>query len=207
MIASATEFKAALNELPRTRLCGKTVLLEPLEKCHAAELFAVGTHQAVWKYMPRAPLVSEADALQFIERTLERRLFYREFAFAIRLRSNNALVGTTRFQNVDRDRRSLEIGWLFVHPTHWRRGAGTEAGILLAQHAFEQLGATRVWFKTDARNLGMQRTIERCGVARGEVVRRHFQVRDGFVRDSIIYAIHPGDWPAIKQRAAEVLAL
>jgi RimJ/RimL family protein N-acetyltransferase len=207
MTTIAREFRAALDELQRTSLWGKTVLLEPLEECHAAELFAVGTHEAVWKYMPRGPLESEADALQFIERALERRLFHREFPFAIRLRSNNALVGTTRFQNVDPVRRTLEIGWLFVHPSHWRRGAGTEAGILLAQHAFEHLGATRVWFKTDTRNLGMQRTIERCGVAREEVVLRHLQVRGGFIRDSVIYAIHPGDWPTIKQRAAEVLAL
>jgi RimJ/RimL family protein N-acetyltransferase len=205
--AGSVAFKSALDELKRTRLLGSFVCLESLEQHHAGELFAVGAHKAVWKYMPRAPLESEADALLFIDRSLERRLFYREFAFAIRRRESNILVGTTRYQNIDLSRRSLEIGWLFVHPNHWGRGAGTEAGILLAQHAFEDLGAARVWFKTDMRNLGMQRTIERCGVVREEVISQHMRARDGTVRASVIYSIHPENWAFVKERAAQVLAV
>jgi hypothetical protein len=42
------------------------VYLEPLEERHADELFAIGQNEAMWRYMPREPMTSEDDALEFV---------------------------------------------------------------------------------------------------------------------------------------------
>jgi N-acetyltransferase len=195
-----------LNDLAPVILRGEQVYVEPLEERHAGELFAIGQDEATWQYMPRGPIQSEEDARRFIARALSNRAFGREFAFAIRLCTNGALIGSSRFQDIQPQHDSIEIGWTFIHSSHGGRGAGTESQFLLGRHAFEDLGAGRVWFKTDARNLRMQQMLERCGVTREGVLRRHMRARDGFIRDSVMYSILREEYPAVRQRFEEVLA-
>jgi N-acetyltransferase len=196
---------ATLSDLQPMVLRGDHIYLEPLDEHHAAELFAIGVDESMWTYMPRGPMLSEEDALQFIRRALGKRL-YGELPYAIRLCATGALIGSTRYQDIQPAHQSVEIGWTFVHPSHWGKAAGTESHFLLARHALEDLGAGRVWFKADARNLRTQRALERCGVTREGVLRKHLRTRDGLIRDSVIYAVIAEEWPQVKRRAAEVLA-
>jgi RimJ/RimL family protein N-acetyltransferase len=196
---------ATLSDLKPIVLMGEHIYLEPLEERHAAELFAIGRDELMWRYMSRGPMLSEEDARRFIERALMNRTFGGEFPFAIRLRVTDALIGSTRYQDIQPQHRSVEIGWTFVHPSHWRIGAGTESQYLLVRHAIEDLGAGRVWFKTDARNPWTQKALCRCGVTREGVLRRHMRARDGFIRDSVIFSIIEEEWPTVKQRVEKVL--
>src|SRR5579864_3445918 len=186
-----------LTDLQPVVLRGEYVYVEPLEEGHAVELFAIGRDESMWRYLPRGPFTSEEDARLFIERALSNRTFGGEFPFAIRLCATGALIGSTRYQDIQPRHNSIEVGWGFVDPPQWRKGAGTESHFLLIRHAIEDLGAGRVWFKTDVRNIAMQKMVERCGVTREGVLRRHWCVRDGFIRDSVIYSILPEEWPAI----------
>jgi RimJ/RimL family protein N-acetyltransferase len=121
-------------------------------------------------------------------------------AFAIVSAASGAAVGSTRFLNIERPHRALEIGWTWIGPAWQRSAINTECKLLLLGHAFEQLGAHRVTLKTDARNLRSQRAIERVGGVREGVLRRHRVCWDGFVRDSVYYGIIDGEWPQVKSR-------
>jgi RimJ/RimL family protein N-acetyltransferase len=195
-----------LSDLRPVVLRGKQVYLEPLEERHAAELFAIGRDERIWRYFPRCPITSEEDAQRFIEQAMLSRAFGNELQFAIRACATDALIGATRYQDIQPRHESVEVGWTFVHPGHWFRGAGTESTLLLVQHAIEDLGAGRVWCKTDARNLRTQRVLEKCGAHREGVLRRHLRSRDGLIRDSVIYSVLPEEWPALKQRTEKILA-
>lgn len=195
-----------LSDLRPVVLRGKQIYLEPLEERHAGELYAIGQDERIWRYLPRGPIKSEEDAKQLIEQALLSRAFGNELQFVIRASSTGALIGSTRYQDIQPRHGSVEIGWTFVHPSQWFRGAGTESTLLLVQHAIEDLGAGRVWCKTDGRNLVTQRILERCGATREGVLRRHMCVRGGFVRDSIVYSVLPEEWPEVKRRAEQVLA-
>jgi RimJ/RimL family protein N-acetyltransferase len=130
----------------------------------------------------------------------------REVAFALVSAASGSAVGSTRFLNIERPHRALEIGWTWIGPA-WRRTAiNTECKLLLLSHAFEDLGAHRVTLKTDARNLRSQRAIERIGGVREGVLRRHRVCWDGFVRDSVYYGIVDGEWPQVKSRLEAMLA-
>ena len=190
-----------LSDLQPVVLQGSQIYLEPLERLHTAELFAVGKEPVIWRFQPRGPFDSEDDAKQFVERALSSRDFGGELPFVIRLSRNHELIGTTRYRNIQPRHRSVEIGYTFIHPSHWWRGAGTEAVFLLAQHAFENLDAGRVWFMTDARNYWTQKALDRGGVTREGVLRRHLRMSDGFIRDSVVYSVISEEWPVLKKRA------
>jgi RimJ/RimL family protein N-acetyltransferase len=195
-----------LSDLRPIVLRGNQIYLEPLEERHAAELFAIGQDKNIWRYLPRGPFTSEEDALQFVQHALLTRAFGNELQFVIRVSSTGAVIGTTRYQDIQPQHSSVEVGWTFVDPSQWFRGAGTESSFLLVQHAIEDLGAERVWWKTDRRNLQTQKTLEKCGVHREGVLRRHLRTKDGSTRDSVIYSVLPEEWPDVKQRAEELMA-
>jgi uncharacterized protein len=96
----------------------------------------------------------------------------------------------------------LEIGNTVIGKPWWRTGLNREAKLLLLTRAFEELGAVRVEWHTDVRNERSQRAIERLGATR-EGIRRSYRHRgDGSPRDSVLYAMTAGDWPAAKERLA-----
>ncbi len=99
----------------------------------------------------------------------------------------------------------MEIGWTWIGRAHQRTPVNTECKLLLLQHAFETLGAVRVQFKTDSRNQRSQTAIERIGGRREGVLRKSLVLWDGFIRDSVYYAIVDDEWPAVKNRLLALL--
>jgi RimJ/RimL family protein N-acetyltransferase len=99
----------------------------------------------------------------------------------------------------------VEIGWTWIAPSRQRSAVNTEAKLLQLTYAFDTLGAGRVALKTDLRNERSQRAIERLGAVREGVLRRHFRLPNGHVRDTVYYSIVSDEWPAAKARLEERL--
>jgi RimJ/RimL family protein N-acetyltransferase len=191
---------------PRTTtLRGSHVILEPLTLAHAADLYAAGQDEATWAYMPRPALRSVEDAESMIRQAQVETEAGREAAFAIVSAATGKAVGSTRFLDLQRPHRALEIGWTWIGPPWQRTAINTECKLLLLGYAFEGLGAHRVTLKTDARNVRSQRAIERLGAVREGVLRRHRVCWDGFVRDTVYYGIVDAEWPGVKARLAAML--
>ncbi|MFN0009346.1 MAG: GNAT family N-acetyltransferase [Planctomycetota bacterium] len=194
-------------------LTGRHVRLEPLAERHAEDLAEAGSDAEIWRYMPRAPLTGVADARDYVKTALEAARDGSQVPFAIvsiagespaESRASRA-IGSTRYLDIRREHRGLEIGWTWLGRAWQRTAANTECKLLLLQHAFEELGALRVQLKTDARNLKSQRAIERIGGVREGVLRAHMVLPDGFVRDTVMYSITAGEWPAARSRLEERL--
>jgi RimJ/RimL family protein N-acetyltransferase len=130
----------------------------------------------------------------------------REVAFSIVAAAEGMAVGSTRFLDIQRPHRALEIGWTWIGPLWQRSAINTECKLLLLGHAFDALGAHRVTLKTDARNETSQRAIERIGGVREGVLRRHRVCWDGFVRDTVYYGIVDREWPRVRQRLLAMLS-
>jgi RimJ/RimL family protein N-acetyltransferase len=188
-----------------TTLGGAEVVLEPLALSHAAGLFAAGRDDATWAYMPRPALRSVEDAESMIRQALVEADAGREVPFAIVEAASERAVGSTRFLDIQRAHRALEIGWTWIGES-WRRTAiNTECKRLLLGYAFDGQGAHRVTLKTDARNVRSQRAIERIGGVREGVLRRHRVCWDGSVRDTVYYGITDAEWPQVKSRLEAML--
>jgi RimJ/RimL family protein N-acetyltransferase len=185
---------------------GVHAVVAPLHRRHAADLFAAGHDEDTWAHMPRPALRSVEDAESMIRQALTDAEAGGEVAFAILEAASGRAVGSTRFLDIQRAHRALEIGWTWIGEP-WRRTAiNTECKLLLLGYAFDGHGAHRVTLKTDARNVRSQRAIERIGGVREGVLRRHRICWDGSIRDSVYYGIVDGEWPHVKTRLEGMLA-
>ncbi len=179
-------------------LRGAHVILEPLEARHAADLFEAGGDEAIWRYMPRLPLASVSDCHEMVADALESAADGTQVPFAIVDRSSGKAVGSTRYLDIRRAHRALEVGWTWLGTRYQRTAVNTESKYLLLSHAFEELGAGRVQFQTDGRNVRSQDAIVRLGATLEGVLRKDKIVLDGHVRDSVIYSIVASEWPTVK---------
>lgn len=184
---------------------GKHVRLVPLAQAHAVDLLDAARDELIWRYMLIPPPLSMSDMSAWIDKALADTATGESLPFAIIDRASGKAIGSTRYLEIRRGDKGLEIGWTWVSTTHQRTPVNTECKLLLLSHAFETLGAIRVQFKTDSRNTRSQQALERIGAVREGVLRQHRILWDGFLRDSVYYSILDSEWPAVKQRLESLL--
>lgn len=188
-----------MNPQPVT-LTGTHVRLEPLALAHAEDLWAAfACDPSIWAWLPTEPPDSLAAMRALVADVLKAQ-GGEQIAFAqVDLASGKA-VGGTRYLNISRRDRGLEIGFTWIGRPWQRTALNTEAKYLLLRHAFEELEAVRVQLKTDLRNLASQAAIERLGAVREGVLRKVVLVCNGHFRDSVFYSILAEEWPGVKAR-------
>jgi RimJ/RimL family protein N-acetyltransferase len=108
------------------------------------------------------------------------------------------VVGSTRFRCIEVPHRRVEIGFTFLAASWQRTYVNTEAKYLMLGHAFEMWGCNRVELLTDERNSESRNAILRLGGKQEGTVRCHMVMRDGFVRNSVLYSIIATEWPQVK---------
>lgn len=187
-------------------LAGSVVRLEPLTEAHAPDLLAAADDPNIWLYLPAYQPTALADMQAWIAAARTSAAGGEEIPFAILALANGRAVGSTRFLEIRRESRTLEIGWTWLATPVQRSTVNTECKLLLLRHAFEELSALRVQFKTDRRNLRSQRAIERLGAVKEGILRKHRINHDGFVRDSVYYSIVDDEWPGVKAGLLQRLA-
>jgi len=106
-------------------------------------------------------------------------------------------VGSSRYLNVEPFHRRLEIGWTWLERAQWGTGANIETKYLLMRNAFDDWGAMRVEFKTDARNLRVRGALLGVGASFDGIFRKHMILPDS-IRDSAWYSVVDDDWPQVK---------
>ena len=178
-------------------LRGSIVRLEPLALEHAEPLAAVGLDPAVWRWTMARPRTVD-DIRAWIEAAVAGQRAGGELPFATVDRATGRAIGSTRFLSVVPEHRRLEIGWTWVAPGWQRRGANQEAKYLQLRHAFEDLGANRVEFKTDSRNEKANPALLSIGATFEGTFRDHMIMPDGPLRHSNYYSVVVEDWPKVK---------
>jgi N-acetyltransferase len=203
-------------------LTGARIRLEPLGRHHAEALSAasapdpsnkdVSLYQ--WTIVPQGL----DETASYIQTALDWRDAGTALPFAVVRLSDNALIGTTRFWNIERwdwppghERHGnpypdvCEIGYTWYAHDAIRTGANSEAKYLMLAQAFEVWRSFRVSLQTDSRNLRSQAAIERLGCRREGVLRAQKLAPDFVPRDSVRYSMIAAEWPQAKQRLIERL--
>jgi len=181
-------------------LDGRFLRLVPLRLDHAASLAIAADDPDVWRYLPYGPARTTEAMRALIEELLARRAAGSDLPFTVLARPDGRPVGMTRFLEIDRPNRRVEIGGTWFDRDHRRTPFNTESKLLLLSHAFDVERANRVQFKTDLRNLPSQAAIERIGATREGVLRDHMVMPDGHVRSSVLYSLVASEWPAARVR-------
>lgn len=159
----------------------------------------------VFRYMTLNPYAPGTGWEAWMAEALGGMATGRYVAWAIVLAADGRVVGSTRFGDIEPAHDRVEIGWTWLGRSAQRTAANTEAKYLQLRYAFNDLGAGRVAFKTDARNEQAQRALERIGAVREGILRAHVRLPDGFVRDSVYYSVLASEWPAVRERLEQLL--
>jgi N-acetyltransferase len=178
-------------------LRGVGVRLEPMTAGHSQALADAGLEAEIWRWSPDR-MVTLEDMRAYVTRALEDHRRGTALPFVTILNATDAIVGSTRYGNVDLGNRRLEIGWTWLNPGHQRTSVNSEAKLLLLTHAFERLGVHRVELKTDVLNEASRRAIVRLGAVQEGIFRKHIVTASGRIRDTIYYSILDTEWPAVK---------
>ena len=193
------------NPRPIT-LEGRYVRLEPLRMQHAEELFRAVDEAEIWTWLGDPPPRAVGDVERYVRRALDLQIAGEHLPWLTRRLPDGRAIGTTRYGAIDRANRSVEIGWTMLSREARRTAANTEAKYLQLRHAFEDLGALRVWLKTDLNNERSQKAIERIGARREGVIRNERIVWSGRVRDAVYYSLIDRDWTETKNHLERLLA-
>ena len=111
--------------------------------------------------------------------------------FAIRLRETGELVGAIGLEICELD-HCAELGY-WVAKNHWGNGIATEAAAKAVEFGFEILGLNRITAHHMTRNPASGRVLEKLGMLREGLLRKHAR-KWGEFYDVAIYGLLAQDW-------------
>jgi RimJ/RimL family protein N-acetyltransferase len=179
-------------------LTGEHASIEPLGREHEDALSRAAADGELWRlwYTSIAPPEKMAE---YIATALDMRERLGAMPFVVREKPSGEIVGCTRYFNVDAINRRLEIGHTWYSKRVQRGPINTECKLLLLTHAFEKLQCIAVEFRTHWFNHASRTAIARLGAKQDGVLRNHQLSADGSKRDTVVFSIIDGEWPAVKQ--------
>jgi RimJ/RimL family protein N-acetyltransferase len=182
-------------------LAGRHATLSPLAREHESALTAAAADGELWRLWYTGVPAPERTAA-WIEAALAMRASQGAMPFVIRDNATGDIVGSTRYFNVEAAHRRLEIGHTWHARRAQRTAINTECKLLLLTHAFETLRCIAVEFRTSFFNFQSRTAIERLGAKQDGILRNHQILADGTLRDTVVFSIIAGEWPAVKRHLA-----
>ena len=180
---------------------GSVVRLEPIRREHT-ELFWRATKdnlEDIFRWIPHTMKTLE-DFQRVTEKAFTEQERGESVVFTTVERASGKIIGSTRYMNIDRANRRVEIGATWIAAPWQRTAVNTEAKYLMLRHAFETWGCFRVELKTDALNEKSRNAILRIGAKEEGTLRRHVLTWTGRVRDSVYFSILDSEWPEAKKK-------
>jgi RimJ/RimL family protein N-acetyltransferase len=193
-------------QIEKVVLDGTHVRLEPLAREHLPGLATAIYDGELWQ-IP-VTIVPHPDDLEGFFSDAERSFAEgRELSFATIDKHTGRVVGSTRYRAIERAHRRVEIGFTFLAGSFQRSHVNSEAKLLMLRHAFEVWKTNRVELLTDQLNEKSRRAIARIGARQEGVLRSHMVMRDGRIRDSVIFSMVASEWPDAQRALASKLGL
>ncbi len=191
--------------LPFT-LEGSVARLEPVRHEHAQLFWDVAKNDLddIFRWIPYSMKTRE-DFEKLVDKAFAEQERGESVVFGTVERSSGKTVGSTRFMNIDRVNKRVEIGSTWIAPAWQRTAVNTEAKYLMLRHAFEVWGCIRVELKTDGLNQKSRNAIFRIGAKEEGTLRRHLVTSTGRVRDTVYFSILDTEWPEVKARLGSKL--
>ena len=186
-------------------LAGRVVRLEPITPDHEPALWDAARDERIWE-TTHLLIRTRDDFAVWMDNALDEQARRVAAPFATVDAATGRVLGSTRYGSFRPEHRSLEIGWTWLNPSAWRRGANVEAKLLMLARAFDDLGCVRVEFKTNARNERSRAALAALPAQFEGVHRKHMIVRDGERRDSAWYSVLDDEWPAVRSNLERRLA-
>jgi RimJ/RimL family protein N-acetyltransferase len=161
-------------------LTGRRIELRPLVPGDFDALHVAAGDPLIWEQHPESDRWTPPVFRRYFEGAIAS-----GGAFAIVDRASGRIIGSSRYCNLDRAGREVEIGWTFLERAYWGGAVNGELKSLMIEHAFRFVD--RVVFVVGERNRRSRRALEKIGAR----LVRHGESpdRDGNPVDKVVYAI------------------
>lgn len=174
------------------------VLLRPIKETDVENLLTVATEDKNLLQFSPMPVYNKELLKKYIYKALEYRKNKIRYTFSVYHKTENAYTGSTSFLNISNQDDRLEIGATWYGKSFQRTGLNRNCKYLLLEYAFDTLGAERIEFKTDERNIASRKAIEKIGGKFEGILRSHTLMYDGFRRNTVYYSILKSEWQNLK---------
>ena len=170
---------------------GERYLLRPLEDGDWSALYAVASDPAVWEQHPMQDRWRAEVFRAFFDDALAK-----GGALAIIDTHKTEVIGSSRFQALknaeddEEEESSVEIGWTFLAPRYWGKGANREIKRLMVGHALKSV--ERVDFRVGEANWRSRIALEKIGAR--QTRRTELAKHQGKRILHIVYAIKREDF-------------
>jgi RimJ/RimL family protein N-acetyltransferase len=173
-------------------LIGKLIYLRPLEREDAPLAEPWFNDQEVTRTLRTTGPISLHAEQSLIEKLTQNE---QAVTLVIVVRELGKAIGVTGLHQIDFRNRQAGFGITIGDKACWGRGYGTEATVLVVQHAFQTLNLNRVWLHAFENNDRGLRTYEKVGFKREGLLRQD-NFRLGRYWDTIAMAILRDEWQA-----------
>ncbi|MEU8136440.1 GNAT family N-acetyltransferase [Streptodolium elevatio] len=174
------------------------VRLQPVTEADREGLRAVAMDPDIWRYFVSA-VENEEDFKLFFDTCLADQAAGRRVVFIVTDKASGRIAGSMSYGNMAEADARLEIGWSWLGRDFRGQGVNRWAKYLLLQHAFEDLGAERVEFKTDILNEQARRGLRNIGAVEEGTLRSFNYMPGGRRRDAIFYSVLRAEWPKVEE--------
>lgn len=161
------------------------VILIPLLQEDFEELYSVAADPDIWKQHPNKDRWKKEVFLTFFEGALQSK-----GAFKIINKTDQSVIGSTRFYDYDDQENSILIGYTFYATKYWGKGINHSVKKIMLDYIFQFV--SNVYFHIGSQNIRSQISITRLGatkVGEKEVIYFGEQPKQNFV-----YRIKKEEW-------------
>ncbi len=182
--------KAKLLQNDRARLLA-------LETFHFPDLLPLSKEVDLYKY-GSSDISSSQKLREYMNDAFAKRDEGIALPFIIFDKKYNRFAGSTRFGNIDRKNKVVQIGWTWLGKDFRGTGLNQQIKFLMLRYAFEKLSFQKVEFRIDERNTQSRKATEKVGGTLEGILRQDTITKSDFRRSSCCYGILREEWPEIK---------
>lgn len=179
-------------------LSDKLIRLEPLTAEHILDMRLLSGDSDIWTWYTEDLTHPDAFEKWMTSRLIESQNGT-QFSYAVILKENNKVIGSTSFGHIDRTEKCIEIGWTWLGKEYIGSGINKHMKFLMLNHAFETMLIERLELRTDETNVRSRKAMEKIGATFDGTLRNHRTTQGGLRRNTVIYSIIRSEWKNIRQ--------
>lgn len=175
----------------------KRAKLLPLEPFHYRDLLPLSKQVDLQQY-GSSDISTPKKLKAYMETAFKKKEQELSLPFIIYDKKMERFAGSTRFGNIDKKNKVVQIGWTWLGNDFRGSGLNHHIKFLMLSYAFDKLYFERVEFRVDERNKRSRRAVEKIGGVLEGVLRKNMVTKNGFRRSSACYGILREEWDEIK---------
>jgi RimJ/RimL family protein N-acetyltransferase len=170
------------------------VRLRPLETADVEQLLEYSISEPdIWEFNAGGADGPE-NLKMYIDKAVSQRENEKEYPFIVFDKRTNKYIGSTRFYNIDFERKIIEVGFTWYGKSFQGTGINKNCKYLLFDFAFRQLNMERIGLGANSKNERSINAMKSVGCSVEGILRSRGYDANGERIDSIVLSILRSEW-------------